>query len=32
MRKTLRQRINKNNKIIFLTLKPKGSVTTALKI
>jgi len=28
----LRKRIIKNNKIIFLTLKPKGTVTTALKI
>ncbi len=27
----LKRRLNKNNKIIFLTLKPKGTVTTAPK-
>jgi hypothetical protein len=32
MTNKLRKRLNKNNKIIFLTLKPKGTVTTALKI
>jgi len=32
MTNKLRKRLNKNNKIIFLTLKPQGTVTTALKI
>jgi hypothetical protein len=31
MTNKLRKRLNKNNKIIFLTLKPR-TVTTALKI
>jgi len=32
MTNKLRKRLSKNNKIIFLTLKPQGTVTTAPKI